>query len=182
MTAARQVIFLYGPPAAGKLTVARALQRLTSVPVFHNHLVVDTLTAVFPFGSPAFVALRERFWLAVFSEAMRADQSLIFTFTPERSVTRAFASEAIRTVEQAGGRIAFVELAVTAAELERRLGEVSRTEHGKLTSVDTFRSLAASGAFDWPHLPEPALRVDTTRVAPEDAARQIAAEFKLGLT
>ena len=45
------LIFLHGPPAAGKLTTARALERLVGFPVFHNHLAVDLLTGFFPFGT-----------------------------------------------------------------------------------------------------------------------------------
>lgn len=41
-------MFIHGPAAAGKLTTARALSALTGLPVFHNHLVVDTLLTVFP--------------------------------------------------------------------------------------------------------------------------------------
>lgn len=54
-----ELVFLHGTAAAGKLSTARALDRLLSYPVFHNHLVVDTLTTVFPFGSEPFVRLRE---------------------------------------------------------------------------------------------------------------------------
>ena len=38
-----QLIVLHGPAAAGKLATARALERRVGYPVFHNHLVVDTL-------------------------------------------------------------------------------------------------------------------------------------------
>lgn len=57
---AGHVIFLHGPPAAGKYTIGRELARLTGWPLFHNHLVVDLLLGLFPFGSSAFVAHRER--------------------------------------------------------------------------------------------------------------------------
>lgn len=56
-----ELIFLHGTAASGKLTTARALDVLLGYPVFHNHLVVDTLTTVFPFGSEPFVRLREEF-------------------------------------------------------------------------------------------------------------------------
>ena len=46
-----QLIFIYGQVAAGKLTVARALAARTGLALFHNHLVVDAVAAVFPFGS-----------------------------------------------------------------------------------------------------------------------------------
>jgi cytidylate kinase len=55
------LVFLHGPAASGKLTVARALGDRVGFPVFHNHLVVDVLTTVFPFGSEPFVRLREQF-------------------------------------------------------------------------------------------------------------------------
>jgi hypothetical protein len=42
------LVFLHGPAASGKLTVARALEARVGYPVFHNHLVVDLLTTVFP--------------------------------------------------------------------------------------------------------------------------------------
>ena len=76
------LVFLHGRAAAGKLTTARHLSALVGYPVFHNHLVVDLLTTVFPFGSEPFVRLREQFWLAAFTEAARPGRSLIFTFTP----------------------------------------------------------------------------------------------------
>jgi hypothetical protein len=44
------LVFLHGPAASGKLTVARALEAAVGFPVFHNHLVVDLLTTVFPPG------------------------------------------------------------------------------------------------------------------------------------
>jgi cytidylate kinase len=36
-----RLIFLHGPAASGKLTVARAIAARTGLPVFHNHLAVD---------------------------------------------------------------------------------------------------------------------------------------------
>ncbi|MFD2498935.1 hypothetical protein ACFSTI_08890 [Rhizorhabdus histidinilytica] len=47
-----QLVFLHGPVAAGKLTVARLVAERTGIALFHNHLVVDAVAAVFPFGSP----------------------------------------------------------------------------------------------------------------------------------
>lgn len=107
------LIFLHGPMASGKLTTAHALARLTGIPVFHNHLVVDTLLAVFPFGSEPFVRLREQFWLEVFQEAALARRSLIFTFAPEPTVRDGFPDRARATVEDAGGRVHFVSLEVS---------------------------------------------------------------------
>ena len=81
-----KLIFLHGAPAVGKLTVAEELARLTGFRLFHNHLTVDLVTSLFPFGSEPFIALREQIWLAAFREAAQDDVSLIFTFNPESTV------------------------------------------------------------------------------------------------
>jgi hypothetical protein len=84
------LVFLHGRAATGKLTTARALERRLGWPVFHNHLVVDLLTELFPFGSDPFVRLREQMWLSVIAEAAAVDRSLVFTFTPSRQCRPAF--------------------------------------------------------------------------------------------
>ena len=43
------LLFLHGPPASGKLTIARELKTLTGFQLFHNHLAVDLLESVFEF-------------------------------------------------------------------------------------------------------------------------------------
>jgi cytidylate kinase len=49
-----KLLFIHGPPAAGKLTIAKPVAKTTQWPLFHNHLIVDAVGAVFPFGSPPF--------------------------------------------------------------------------------------------------------------------------------
>jgi tRNA uridine 5-carbamoylmethylation protein Kti12 len=53
-----RLVFIYGLPATGKLTVARELSSLTGFRLFHNHLAVDLLLSLFDFESEPFVALR----------------------------------------------------------------------------------------------------------------------------
>ncbi len=87
------LVFIHGMAASGKLTIARELAELTGMPVFHNHLVVDAVLSVFDFGTEPFIKLRHEMWMAMFREAVRLDRSLIFTFTPERSVPAGFVPE-----------------------------------------------------------------------------------------
>jgi hypothetical protein len=167
------LIFLHGPAASGKLTVARELAKLTGLPLFHNHLVVDTVASLFPFGSAPFVRLREETWLAHFREAAEADHSLIFTFAPERTVRPEFIAQTIETVESRGGQVVFVALICAQDELERRIEAPSRAQFGKLASKAFFIELLGSGAFDFPPLPDSGLTLDTGRLAPEATAAQI---------
>lgn len=169
-----RLIFIYGMPATGKLTVARELAAKTGFKLFHNHLVVDLLLSVFEFGSPEFVRLREEIWLSVMKEARNAEISgLIFTFAPERTVRPSFASEVEKLISEANGTLDFVELVCPPQELRRRMTDESRREFGKLTSVELFEQLLADGVFDTPQMPKAALMIDTSIYPAAESANQI---------
>lgn len=175
-----KLIFLFGMPGVGKLTVARELSEQTGYRLFHNHLTVDLVCSLFEFGSPAFVELRETIWLASFARAFEAGlDGLIFTFAFDRTVRGNFVDEVRGIVETNGGEVVFIELRCSTEELERRIAHPSRQAFGKLNSVEFFRELSEAGAFVDPGLPAARLVVDTTATPAHDAARIIAG--KLGL-
>src|SRR5271157_24822 len=175
-----KLIFIYGLPATGKLTVAQELAAITGYKLFHNHLVVDLLLSVFDFGSPEFVALREEIWLSVFEQAGRSGlPGMIFTFAPEATVRPGFIAEMMNTVAGVGGQVEFFELTCPMAELKWRMGLPSRLQYGKLTSVVLFEQLNAEGSFDASHMPRPSLTIDTSLCTPARAALEIARELEL---
>lgn len=170
------LVFLHGPPAAGKLTTARALERAVGFPVFHNHLVVDLLTGFFPFGTEAFVRLRERFWLDLIEEAAAAGRSLSFTYAPDTTVPAGFPSRVADAVGSRGGRVRFVRLLVGSAEQERRLVLPDRREFHKLDDVGWLRRTPAEPA---PEQPPVDLEIDTDQSDPATTAARIVAHFGL---
>ena len=170
-----KLIFLYGLPGVGKLTVANELAKLTGYSVFHNHLAVDLALSLFEFGSSPFVELREKIWHDVFAQAVSANlDGLIFTFVFERTVSSGFVENTKRLIESAGGEVLFVELTCSTEELERRIEAPSRKKFGKLSSVDQFRELKKAGAFLDPPVPIERLVVNTTEFSALDAAGLIA--------
>jgi len=173
-----KLVFIHGPAAAGKLTVGRALQDLTGFRLFHNHLVVDTLLSVFPFGAPSFVALREQIWLSVFEAAGKDGISTIFTFAPEATVNPDFIDKAVSTIQTAGGEVCFVKLDCPIDVIEQRLEDASRARFFKLNSVEVFRELREKGADLFPELP-PGLTIDTSTMQPSESARRICEHFQI---
>jgi chloramphenicol 3-O-phosphotransferase len=173
-----KLVFIHGPAAAGKLTVGRALHDLTGFRLFHNHLVVDTLLSVFPFGTPSFAALREQIWLSVFEAAAKEGISTIFTFAPESTVNPGFIDKAVSTIQNAGGEVCFIKLDCPIDVIEQRLDNASRAQFLKLNSVGTFRELREKGADRFPELP-PGLTIDTSTMQPNESARRICERFRL---
>lgn len=175
-----KLVFIYGLPASGKLTVAQELASITGFKLFHNHLVVDSLLSVFEFGSSPFVRLREEIWLSVFQEAHQSQlPGLIFTFAPEGTVRPQFIRQASDLLRQGGGEVDFIELVCPLEELKTRLDSLSRHRYHKLTSVSLFEQLHAEGSFDSSSMPEPRLKVDTSLCTPVQAAYEIARTLEL---
>ena len=175
-----RLIFIYGLPATGKLTVAVELAAMTGYKLFHNHLVVDLLQTVFAFGSPEFVALREEFWLSIFAQASRSPMpGMIFTFNPESTVRPSFIANVINTVAESGGKVHFIELITPLPELKRRMGSLSRLQYKKLTSVPLFEQLREEGVFEVDYMPKPQLSIDTSLHQPARAALDIARALNL---
>jgi hypothetical protein len=172
------LVYIYGPPAVGKLTIARRLSARTGLPLFHNHLSVDAVASVFPFGGEPFSKVLHRFRLDTFETAAAEGLSLIFTNNsawrgPDaRSRFAAFAAEADRRVTAAGGRILFVQLTAPPEVLEGRLGSADRHELGKLTDAERLRELL--GGLDQSPLNPSDLCIDTSTTGPDAAAAVIA--------
>ena len=171
-----KLLFLYGRPAVGKLTVARALAARTGGRLFHNHLTVNLVLSVFEFGTPAFVELRAKIWMDVFRGALAEKVPLlIFTFNPENTVSQQFIDELFVEVTAAGGEIIPVELVASERAIEERLGSESRRMERKTLGAATYRDLRGRGVFESPRILKPRLRLDTEVVSPDQAAELIAA-------
>jgi shikimate kinase len=174
-----RLVFLYGPPAAGKLTIGRELAALTGYRLFHNHLTVDLARELFDFGSEPFQRLVDDLRLRVFSAAAESDLAgLIFTFVyggPDEDFIR----QTIGVMEVAGAEVCFVQVVCPPKELLNRVENESRHAYHKLASREQLAALLESR--DWlsaiPFVES--FPVDTTRLTPAEATRAIVERFQL---
>ena len=75
-----KLIFLHGPPASGKYTIARVLHASHGVLNFHNHLTIDVAKALFDFGSEPFWDLTHRLRrTALAARAEEGGADVVFT-------------------------------------------------------------------------------------------------------
>lgn len=176
------LIYIYGPPASGKLTVAERLSELTGFPLFHNHLTVNVLRTIFPFGTKVYADVSHKIRRDILEAAAEAGISLIFTnnsawAVPDpRARFTAFA-ESVRTlVEERGGRVFFVRLTASREVLEERLSSESRQSHQKLIDAGRLRELMTGRDFSSLHPDD--LVIDTESLSPGEAAKAIIAAFR----
>ena len=181
------LLFVFGPPAVGKMTVGRAIAASSDFRLFHNHHVIEPLLDVFEFETPAFQTLMGEFRQRVLEEAAAADIDLVFTLVwaldlPEEAdgVRRHLAP-----FVDAGRRVAILEL---VADLDTRLRR--NTTELRLAEKKSKRDL------DWSDdnvrgleryrmntgVPSPAddviaafphLRIDNSDRSPQDVADEV---------
>ena len=80
MSRSPTLVFIYGPPAVGKLTVANALARRAPFRILHNHVTINAVSAVFEFGTPAFNRLVGSFRQQLLEAAAHEKIDVVFTY------------------------------------------------------------------------------------------------------
>ena len=172
-----KLVVLYGPPATGKLTVAREFSRLTGLRLFHNHLTVDLAASLFGHGTPDYLEYVRHLRSEAFGRAAAADVSLVFTFWYSR-VSESSVAQYRSAIEGHGGEVLFVRLHCRPEVLEARVGNASR-RNWKIDSVPALRRALAEYPDSSAVIPGTRLEIDTSDLGPEAVARQIVDVFSL---
>jgi chloramphenicol 3-O-phosphotransferase len=173
------LVFIYGPPGVGKLSVARELARSTGYRLFDNHVSIDCAESVFDFGTPPFGRVVGQIRTAVFEEAARAGVSLVFTFVYACPEDTPFVERVYDLVEGIGGRVLLVRLSCAREELERRLPRPDRVQRGKMASLDTLSTVTSRYDIFSPVPGRESLEIDNTALAPDEVARLIISHYHL---
>lgn len=176
------LVFIYGPPGVGKLSVARALARMTGYKLFDNHVSIACAESVFDFGTKPFGKVVSTIRTTVFDEAVRARVSLVFTFVYAHPDDTPFVERVCELVESQGGCVLLVRLFCEREELERRLPHPERARAGKLASLDTLSEVASRYDIFSPVPGRAGLEVDNTDLAPDEVARLIIDHYHLHST
>ena len=104
-----KLIVLYGPPASGKLTVAKELSKLTGYNIFHNQLTVDLLTTIIPFGEGDFFKISDKLRLEMYNLAAKNKVSLISTFCYDKKTDKKFINNMVNAYRNRKGQVHFVK-------------------------------------------------------------------------
>ncbi len=174
-----KLVFIYGPPAVGKLTVARELAKITGFKLFHNHVSIRFVQSIFEFGTKTFWRLTDKFRLEMLEEASKEKVDTIFTFVYGKGTDDDFVRNAIHRIRLHGGRVCFVRLYCEERELAKRVKAEDRRRLGKISTKSKLRGvlekydLASEVPF------QSSLSIDTTDQSPKKVAELIVRHYKL---
>ena len=171
-------ILIYGPPAAGKLTVARCLAAGYGLKLLDNTVTIEVALRLFEFASKPFVELVDRLRLELASAGARGVIDVVSTFVYGHPVDRGYVDRLVGAVESEGGTVTFVQLLPPPAVLEERVMQPSRAAMAKLRDVERLRQSLARYDLCTP-ISSQDLSIDNSDIPPEEVAALIAAHAGL---
>lgn len=181
------LIVLIGSGAVGKMTVGQELMKITDFRLFHNHMMIEPVIEVFgDYCGPVVGRLRE----VIFEEFLKTKyRGMIFTYMWAFDIQEDW--DYIRSVaerfEATGGNVYYVELvADQAVRLERNKTEnrlrnkaskrdLAVSQERLLREDSRYRLVSREGEIPF----ENYIRIDNTRLEPDEAARLIKDKFAL---
>lgn len=183
-------ILIFGPMAVGKMTVGQELQKLTGIPLFHNHMTIELVLPFFDFGSPEFGYLVNLYRTELFEKVSKSDGSgMIFTYVWafNHDSDWNFVKNMTDKFREKNAEIYFIEL---EAELEKRVERnktpnrlahkpskrnVEMTEKRMIEAQDKYRMNSTEDEVTEKNY----MRINNTNLSAEETAVLIVEKFKL---
>lgn len=173
------LVLLHGPPASGKLTIAKEISNLIGARVFHNHLTLDVAKSLLTFGDAEFWELvHELRLVSLRSFFKHGINTAITTWCYEEPEDREFFIQIKSIADAEEGRVLPVFLNCDVACLEGRVESVHRREMEKLCDVQTLKKILL--VKNYCAIPDKlCVEVDSGTNSAKSNAQKIVDEFSL---
>ncbi len=180
-----RLLFIIGAQAVGKMTVGQALEKITPLKLFHNHMTIEPVISLFGAYNGA---VTERLREVIFEEFARTDNyGLMFTYVWafDSPADWDYVARLTKLYEDVGARVDYVELVadrdvrLARNRTENRLREkpskrnVALSEQLIRHAEEKYRCVSNPGEIPYANY----LRIDNTGLSPETVAEMIADHF-----
>ena len=181
-----KLVFIFGSGAVGKMTVGQELMKLTGLRLFHNHMTIEPVIAVFgTYNGKVVNEIREVF----FREFAASDQyGMIFTYmwAFDQQSDWNYVAHVKEIFAPYGTEFYYVELvAPREIRLQRNATENRirnkpskadvEASNERLLGEDKYRLVSNEGEIPFDNY----MRIDYSQLSAEEAAKQIRDTFNL---
>lgn len=173
-----KLIIIYGPPAAGKLTISRELSKKLGFEIFHNHVTYDLYQQVMRERDEEFWSKVAALRFELIELAAKNDIDLIFTICYEPEDIN-YIEHIKKSVNKYEGEIYYVHLVPNKEELLKRVVNDSRKQYKKIKDPKKLSKSLKEHEF-YVSIDEPnSIKIDNSKLSPEEVANKIISKFKL---
>jgi deoxyadenosine/deoxycytidine kinase len=180
------VVFIYGPVAVGKLTIAKILSKKLNFKLIHNHQINDFADSVFTPHTFESNYAKEHLRYTLPEIMIKAGHSVVLTHTYRSNyVSRTGLSDPkyVKTLQnkliKAGAKFFPVHLQADHSELLKRIKGASRKDFRKLMDKKIMMEYLQKLDFTTTPNLKDNLVIDNTNLSPKTVADMIISNFKL---
>jgi hypothetical protein len=175
-----KLIIIYGPPASGKLSVAKELAKITGYKLFHNHLTSDLAGTIFERRTEPYTNLVNKWRLEMLEAAAKYKVSgVIFTFVYSHKIDDAYIRKLIGLVEKHKGKVLLVNLLCENKELLKRVGGLSRKGYGKVRSKKALKETLKETELLKPMPHKKNFKINNTKISAKKVAKLIKEHYRI---
>lgn len=170
-----KLIVIYGAPASGKLTVAKAVAEKTGYKLFHNHATIDLLKELLEFGTPEFKKLNQQLRLDLLQGAARQGvlKGVIYTFVYDRMADDQFVEELQSIAQKESIDLQFIQIYCEEDELLKRVTGDSRKAYRKIHSAEDLSKYLKTGDFLSKISNVESLQIDSTKLTLKQTVEKV---------
>ncbi len=177
-----KLVILYGPPAAGKLTIAKELANIAAIKVFDNHQVIDLIEPIVSRQYNDFAKLIYDTQRTIIDAVVKANQiniAITFPFAANLQRDIDFITELTVATRKQGSEVYPIFLTCDTETLMKRALEPSRKAYGKITTTEIMAQMIEKYNFDTPLDFEGNVIFNTQAFSAPEVAAKIKALAKL---
>ena len=174
-----KLVYIYGPPATGKLSVAKQLAKITGFRLFHNHLTADYVSSIFPLKNKKSNRIKWKIATKMLELAAK-DKVRGVIFTKVYDVNdKKFLKRLINVLKKDCKKILFVKLYCDTKKLYERVTNKSRKDFDKVRSTKDLKNILEK-EDKYGTLPfNKSLIIDNTNLSPKKCAKKIKEYYSL---
>lgn len=166
-------------PAAGKLTVAKQIEKSIAAKLFDNHVAIDTTSTIFKFGELGFWELVQNIRKSVLTAAAEHNvQIVIMTYCYSAPEDKTDIDQFEDIYKSFGGEILPVYLDCSEQQAMQRIGNIDRVKRKKISTQKGLQNFLSENNITWlPH--NNCLKLSTENITAKETAEIIIQHFEL---
>ncbi len=180
------IIFIYGPIAVGKLTVAKILSEKLGYKLSHNHHINDFIKEVFGGSNYLSDRMKDRLRYYFLENVVEAKINLVVTHCYDHNfISRTGLSDPkyvetlAKKLTNLGAKFYPVHLKANSKELLKRVGMASRKKFYKLVDKEVMRQILPRKDYNTSPKLKNNFIIDNTNLPPKKAVEMIIKHFKI---
>lgn len=174
------VVFIYGIPATGKLTIGRELSKRTGFTLLHNHLILDIIYNLYGWESIEGQKMRETMYFALTKSLINQNKNIIYThvyqpnYVYPSGISDTLFIAKIKNIAEKNGYIFFpVQLICDNKELLKRVVTPSRKINSKVNTKKDLMEWLSNEDYTIPLKFPFNITINNTNISPIKAANMI---------